>query len=250
MTNYISINGIMSNTINGLLVSSLPTISKPEMRTKTTTVDGRDGDITEYLGFSAYDRTFTIGLYGSYDIDEVIKFFLTPETTNEFIFSNEPDKVYKGYISEAIDFEKLMRFKTASVTVHVQPFKFSAWERAKSFRRNISSPSTSVKIFNDGNIYSRPEILITAGAEGNALIRLWDEITSHDIVARFDGAGDTLLINPTDFSARYVSGFNISNGNRRITGDYDSIRLKAGVNSIYISGVASEIEFINYSRWI
>ena len=138
MTNYISINGIMSNTINGLLVSSLPTISKPEMRTKTTTVDGRDGDITEYLGFSAYDRTFTIGLYGSYDIDEVVKFFLTPETTNEFIFSNEPDKVYKGYISEAIDFEKLMRFKTASVTVHVQPFKFSAWERAKS----CSSPSS------------------------------------------------------------------------------------------------------------
>ena len=250
MTNYISINGIMSNNVNGLLVSSLPTISKPEMRTKTTTVDGRDGDITEFLGFSAYDRTFTIGLYGSYDIDEAVKFFLNQETTNEFVFSNEPDKKYIGYISEAIDFEKLMKFKTASVTVHVQPFKFSAWERSKSFELNYTAPSHIIKLFNNGNIYSRPNILITAGAEGNALIKLWNGLTYHDIIARFDEEGDSLLISPTTYSAQYVSGFNTSNGNRRITGDYDDIKLQTGVNSVYISGVASEIEFVNYSRWI
>lgn len=250
MNNYISINGIMSNTINGLLISSLPVISKPEMRTKITTVDGRDGDITEYLGFSAYNRTFTIGLYGQYDIDEVIKFFLTQETTNEFVFSNEPDKRYIGYISEAIDFERLMKFKTASVTVHVQPFKFSAWERSKSFELSTTAPSHTIKLFNDGNIYSRPDLLINAGAEGNALVKFWDETGQRDIVARFDEEGDSLLISPTSYSAQYVSGFNISNGNRRITGDYDDIKLRTGVNSIYISGVASEIEFINYSRWI
>lgn len=250
MNNYISINGIMSNTINGLLISSLPVISKPEMRTKITTVDGRDGDITEYLGFSAYDRTFTIGLYGQYDIDEVIKFFLTQETTNEFVFSNEPDKRYIGYISEAIDFERLMKFKTASVTVHVQPFKVSVWERSKSFKLNYTAPSHIIKLFNNGNIYSRPNILITAGAEGDALVKFWSEIGQRDIVTRFDKEGDSLLISPTSYSAKYVSGFNISNGNRRITGDYDDIKLRTGVNSIYISGVASEIEFVNYSRWI
>jgi phage-related protein len=240
----------MSNNVNGLLVSSLPTISKPEMRTKTTTVDGRDGDIAEFLGFSAYDRTFTIGLYGPYDIDEVVKFFLNQETTNEFVFSNEPDKKYIGYISEAIDFEKLMKFKTASVTVHVQPFKFSSWERSKSFELNYHNPSNTIELFNNGNIYSRPDILITAGTEGNALIKLWNGLMYHDIIARFDEEGDSLLINPTTYSAQYVSGLNISNGNRRITGDYDDIKLQTGLNSVYISGVASEIEFINYSRWI
>jgi hypothetical protein len=134
--------------------------------------------------------------------------------------------------------------------VHVQPFKFSSWERSKSFELNYHNPSNTIELFNNGNIYSRPDILITAGTEGNALIKLWNGLMYHDIIARFDEEGDSLLINPTTYSAQYVSGLNISNGNRRITGDYDDIKLQTGLNSVYISGVASGIEFINYSRWI
>lgn len=131
---YIILNGVKSNSINGLLISSLPSISKPMLRTEVDEIDGRDGDIITPLGYSAYDKQVSIGLYGQYDIDEVIEYF---DSEGEVIFSNEPDKVYRYKIIEQIDFEKLLRYKTAEVIFHVQPFKYSAVETAYSFE-NVS----------------------------------------------------------------------------------------------------------------
>ena len=69
--NYIVLNGIKSNTINGLLISTLPSITKPKIRTEAEEIPGRDGDIVTKLGYSAYDKSFEIGLFGNYDVDEV-----------------------------------------------------------------------------------------------------------------------------------------------------------------------------------
>ena len=121
--NYCILNGIKSTNIKGLIIQSLPPISKPLMRTSTEEIDGRDGDVVTKLGFSAYDRVMTIGLFGDYDIDEVITYFNSEGTV---IFSNEPDKFYYYQILQQINFERLARFKTATVTFHVQPFKWSA----------------------------------------------------------------------------------------------------------------------------
>ena len=121
MRNYIILNGTNSNTINGLLIQSLAPISKPLMRTETEEIDGRDGDISTPLGFSAYDKEITVGLYGNYDINAIIAFFNSEGTVT---FSNEPDKYYNYQIFDQIDFERLIRFKTATVTFHIQPFKY------------------------------------------------------------------------------------------------------------------------------
>lgn len=121
--NYIVLNGVKSNTVKGLLISSLPPISKPLMRTEIEQVDGRDGDIVTPLGYSSYNKDISIGLYGDFDIDDVIAYFATSGTVT---FSNEPDKYYNYAIYNQIDFERLIRFRTATVTFHVQPFKYSA----------------------------------------------------------------------------------------------------------------------------
>ena len=131
--NYCILNGIKSTTIKGLLIQSLPPISKPLMRTSVEEIDGRDGDIVTKLGYSAYDKQMSIGLFGDYDVDEVIQFF---DSEGTVIFSNEPDKFYYYQIIQQIDFERLIRFKTATVTFHVQPFKYSAVDDAFSFSRN------------------------------------------------------------------------------------------------------------------
>ena len=121
--NYIVLNGVKSNTVKGLLISSLPPISKPLMRTEIEQVDGRDGDIVTPLGYSSYDKELSIGLYGDFDIDDVIAYFTSSGTVT---FSNEPDKYYNYAIYNQIDFERLLRFRQATVTFHVQPFKYSA----------------------------------------------------------------------------------------------------------------------------
>ena len=128
--NYVILNGVKSTTIKGLLIQSLPPISKPLMRTQIEEIDGKDGDIVTNLGYSAYDKEITIGLFGDYDVDEVISYFNGSGTV---IFSNEHDKYYYYQIINQIDYERLIRFKTATVTFHVQPFKYSSVEKPLDF---------------------------------------------------------------------------------------------------------------------
>jgi len=128
--NYIILNGQMSTNIQGLLISELPPITKPLIRTEVEEIDGRDGDIVTKLGYSAYNKEFTIGLYGDFDIDEVIQYFNSEGTVT---FSNEKDKYYNYQILDQIDFERLIRFRTATVVMHVQPFKYSLEDNEKTF---------------------------------------------------------------------------------------------------------------------
>lgn len=128
--NYVILNGVKSTLIKGLIIQSLPSISKPRMRTEIEEIDGKDGDIVTKLGYSAYDRNMSIGLYGDYNIDDVIAYF---NSEGIVTFSNELDKYYKYQIVEQIDFERLLRFRTATVTFHCQPFKYSAVENDFTF---------------------------------------------------------------------------------------------------------------------
>lgn len=156
---YIILNGTDSRTITGLLISALPPISKPLQRTLVDVVDGRDGDINTPLGFSAYDKVITIGLTYGYDIDDIIEYF---NSAGVVTFSNEPDKYYRYAIYEQIDFERLIRFKTAEVTLHCQPFKFSTTETPELFNVTSGSPIT---VTNDGNTQSRPNLTIIGDGE-------------------------------------------------------------------------------------
>lgn len=126
MINYIELNGEKSTSVKGLIIQSLPPISKPKMRTSIETIDGRDGDIVTRLGYSAYDKEVSIGLHGDFDIDDAIAFF---DSDGEVVFGNEPDKYYRYQILDQIDFERLIRFRTAKVKMHVQPFKYDSVDR-------------------------------------------------------------------------------------------------------------------------
>ena len=130
MRNEIILNNKSSKEITGLLIQELPPISKPMIRTTVEEVDGRDGDIITKLGYSAYNKEISIGLYGDFDINEVIQYF---DSEGVVVFSNEPDKYYKYQIIDQIDFERLIRFRTAKVTMHCQPFKYSTTEEPEEF---------------------------------------------------------------------------------------------------------------------
>ncbi len=134
MMNEVILNGTSSAEFEGLIIQSLPPISKPKKRAQIEEINGRDGDIVTLLGYAAYEKSFNIGLSYNYDIDEIINFF---NSEGNVTFSNEPDKYYKYKILEQIDFERLIRFKTATVNMHVQPFKYSTIEKMKTFVTNL-----------------------------------------------------------------------------------------------------------------
>lgn len=234
MRDYIILNGISSLTVSGLLIQNLPPISKPRQRVEVEEIDGRDGDIITYLGYGAYDKEFKIGLYGTYNVDEIISYFNSQGTV---IFSNEEDKYYNYQIIEQIDFDKLLRFKEATVKMHVQPFKYSAEDNKKIFP---ISNTTSINIRNIGNIYSRPVLVIT----GTGIINL------------FLNGNQLFSINMSNYTSITIdtNNMNAYNGstllNRNVTGSYDSFKLNVGNNTISWSGTITQLEIDNYSRWI
>lgn len=233
--NTITLNGVSSMTIKGLLISSLPPISKPLMRTQVEEIDGRDGDIITPLGYAAYDKEISIGLYGEFDIDRVISFFAS---SGKVIFSNEPDKFYNYTITSQIDFERLLRFRTATVTFHVQPYKYSAIQQSLIFG-NLTNES-QINVINTGNTDAKPTLTIY-GSGDIALyldgVQIFDialaseEYITIDIAALEAFKGNTLK-------------------NRLVTGDFDNFSLKTGSNIISWTGTITEIDVSNYSRWI
>ena len=234
---FIVINGISSRTIKGLIIQKLPPISKPAMRTKAETVDGRDGDIVTALGYSAYDKEIEIGLSYEYNIDDIIAFF---DAQGKITFSNEPEKYYNFATYSQIDYEKLIRFKTATVTFHVQPFKYSDIESEKSF---TEFPLNSVNINNSGNTFSRPTITVTG--KGSIKLSINDE---NILTLALPTTGRTIIID-----AQEMNSYSPENGaflNRLVTGNYDNIRLKVGRNRISFTGSVTEIKIDKYSRWI
>lgn len=235
---YIIINGQSSMEVNGLLITSLPPITKPQMRVTAEEIDGRDGDIVTELGFSAYDKPVEIGLHGEFDIDDVIDFF---NQSGKVTFSNEPDKYYNFAQYNAIDFEKLIKFKTAKVEFHVQPFKFSLNESEKEFDFSSSATSGELSIRNNGNYPSRPQITLT----GSGIINL--SLNGAQVMVIDMSENPVITLDATEMNA-YAPDTALMN--RKVTGNYDNLVLKVGKNSISYTGTLTKIAVNNYSRWL
>lgn len=232
MINYIELNGEKSANVKGLIIQSLPPITKPKMRTSTETIDGRDGDVVTKLGYSSYDKEVSIGLHGDFNIDDAIAFF---NSDGEVVFGNEPDKYYRYSILEQIDFERLIRFRTAKVKMHVQPFKYDAVDRtfdivnqflhildssATKFGITVTSSDGSIRV--SGRATSDVDIevpvermslsgryTLTASAGGNAAgcaLRLIDGSPSRsfgDSYMEMKSDGDSTMTATADSSAEY-----------------------------------------------
>lgn len=235
---YIIINGQSSMEVNGLMISELPPITKPMMRVTAEEIDGRDGDIVTPLGFSAYDKDVVIGLYDEFDIDDIIDFF---NQSGKITFSNEPDKYYLFAQYNAIDFEKLVRYKTATVGFHVQPFKYSLNESEQAFNFSSSATSGELSIRNNGNYMSRPTIKLT----GSGTVNL--SINGAQVMVIDMSQNPVIILDSSEMNAYSPDNMLV---NRAVTGNFDNLRLKSGKNSISYSGTVTEITVNNYSRWI
>lgn len=231
---WLIINGKPSYGVDGLIITSLPPITKPAMRYNAEEIDGRDGDIITTLGYQSYDKTLSIGLHSNFDIDKVIEFFATSGTIT---FSNEPDKVYRFQQLGTIDFERLVRYRTADIKIHVQPYKTGRLQRPKVFAG--SDPHAVVT--NAGNVSAAPKLTIKAS--GN--VGLWLDGVK---ILSVTNTGDYVLV--IDVAALEASTPEGALMNRHVTGDYARLALSPGRHTIKWSGTVSSLTIEDYSRWI
>ena len=151
------------------------------------------------------------------------------------IFSNEPDKYYRYRVLAQIDFEKLIRFRTATVTFHVQPYKYKANENPAT-----ASGGTSLTVKNAGNTVAKPKITITGSGNINV------SLNGEQMFAITLGDEGYITID-TEAMEAYRGG---TLKNRLVTGDYDNFELAVGDNVISWSGTVSQVTVERYSRWI
>lgn len=163
--NYIILNGKKSTELTGLIIQSLPHISKPQMRTLVDEIDGRDGDIATKLGYAAYDKELSVGLYGKFNIDDVISYFDSEGTVT---FSNEPDKFYYYRITDQIDFERLVRFRTATVTLHCQPYKYALAGRLLTVNNQLIQFDEYSQIKNGVTLIAKNDRITVSGTASTA----------------------------------------------------------------------------------
>ena len=238
MRNYIILNDRSSADIPGLLIQELAPISKPLLRNQIEEIEGRDGDIITPLGYAAYDKEISVGLYGKFDIDDVIEYF---NSEGKVVFSNEPDKYYYYKILNQIDFERLLRFRTATVTFHVQPFKYSTEQGVKEL--TPAAGTTSVSVVNKGNIYAKPAVTVYGTGTVNLSLN-----GTQILVINLGDTANNITIDADALEAYTNTTANLAN--RSVDGDYDNLKLKVGTNTISWSGNVTKITVANYSRWI
>lgn len=228
---HVIINGVSSETLQGVQVLSLPPITKPRMRTSITTIDGRPGDIVTRLGYEAYNRKIKILCHHTYDMEAISAFF---NSSGEIIFSNEPDMVYTFQTIDAFSFDRAVQFKTSDITFHVQPYKLSSSEQPQTGSR---SPMT---LTNEGNTDSAPRI--TIAGSGTVTVSLDGYLA---LTITMPSAGE-ITIDSAELNA-YSQG-NLAN--RSVNGDYNDIKLSPGQHSLTWTGTVTSVTVRNISRWI
>ena len=231
MRDYIIFKNIKSSSLDGLMICELPPITKPEMRTSIIEIDGKDGDIIEELGYASYQKTLQIGLTRNFDINQIIKYF---SGSGDLVLSNEPDKVYKATIYSKVDYEKLLRFKTAEVEFHVQPYKYLLNEAP--FELNITN-ETELKVSNVGLEKSKP--IITLYGEGEIQI----SINGSDIFS-INIDDEYVVVNSIEEEAYKENVLK----NRNMLGEFPILEI--GINTIKWTDNLKKIIIEPKSRWI
>lgn len=219
----------------GVEISEFPALQHPEMRVKTIEVDGMDGSYTQDLGaYNTYKISIECVLNklsrNAQSINEILKWL---KGSGKLILSTDPMKYYEARISSAISIESVIWiFPEFKITFEVQPFRKSVNEVSDV----IKTDAKSFRVFNKGDVSSRP--IITLKGNGEITVKI------NDNSYLLQGVTDSVTIN-SEMQEVY-------NDTCSLNTLYKSIEFpefQVGVNEFEVIGNVSEIEIIPNWRW-
>ena len=214
----------------GLKIISLPDVTTPKQRVEKITVPGRNGDLTltdnDYEGevksveFDYFDNNF-----------DDIKTWLNG--TGEVIFSNEPDRYYKGRIINKIALDQVLKkFHSGIVQFDCQPFGYSL-NNNPIIKINESN---SMEIFNPGTVESEP--VITIYGYGSIDLNINDNIINLTNISNY-------ITIDSEIMDCYRDGQLMNN---YMKGNFPTF--KVGINKISWMGNVQKLEIKPNWRWL
>lgn len=218
----------------GILIETMPEITKPQRREQEITIPGRNGVLTiDEDAYEPYTLSFTCSTRDISRVNDIVAWL---DGSGNLTVSTEPDKIYKAKISNAIPISGVVYlYPSFLVQFKVFPFKYSrnaVISHADDL--TLTSPTT---IRNSGTVYSQPTI--TVYGSGNI----------------------TLTINGTNYGLTSVSGYitinsemmevykDSTNANNKYSA-MDFPRFEVGQNSISWTGSATKVEIEPKWRWL
>lgn len=229
--NYLLWNNKDSRDIRGLIISELPPITKPNMRVRETVIDGVDGSIIEEMGYESYDKTVAISLKVGADVDAISEFF---NGSGEVVFSNEPDRYYIARIIKGIDYARLLRYRVATVTFRVQPFKYNRVEVACE----ATNDGQGATVRNIGNYTAKPVIVL----EGTGTVDI--SVNGKQVFNYTFPEGENAVCIDCEKQDAYWGN---ELKNRQMEGDFPV--LEKGINVITWNNYL-KVTITKYSRWL
>lgn len=233
--NWFEFKGLTSERFKNLRVQELPPIIRPEVRSEFEYTDNVDGAVVMELGYDMVYKPISVGLKNLDNLDQIMA-WLTG--AGDITFSNEPDKIYKGKIINQISFERLGRFRIATIEFVCQPFKYLKNDTIYNF-----NSAGTYHVYNNGTVESLP--LVEIYAEGNIEIKHNGILK---ITLNLGAGGRTVFLDSETQNAYNMAG---ALQNSRMTGDF--IKLKPGDNLLTFStenGTITKLSITPRSRFI
>lgn len=204
----------------GIIINKLPSIFRAEERVKKTKIDGRHGVLHESDGtYEEVLKSVECTIVDTSQIDFICSWL---RGEGKIIFSNEPDKYYKGYVVNQIDFKRVFTtLKSFIIQFECDPFKY-----LHDGKENIVLTKSS-KIYNLGTYESEPIITV----EGTGDIDLF--INNKVINLRQISTAITI---DSNMKNAFYGTLNLNN---KMQGDFPV--LKTEENDIFWTGNVSKI---------
>lgn len=219
--------GISSDDMSVVIEEEQHFLARAPQKIETTSIEGMDGDIIDFLGYSNIERPIKVQILNTNKLDEILS-WLNGKGTFEY-----ENRVTTAYFSQSFEPIRTSSIKVADLMFTRWPF----W-----YKKIDNYITVSDNVINEGNIYSKPMIRLEKGTTDTV------ELTITNIRFKYTFSNDETYveIDCEDMNAYYDGLLR----NKYLEIGYDFPILQVGNNPIVINSGDPIIKMKRKDRWL